>query len=100
MRIYRISGHFPKQEDYCLTSQMRRAAISIPANIAEGYTRANQKEQLRFYNIADASLSELQYFILLARDLGYINEDEAREIYSQSRELGKVLGGWIRSQEK
>jgi four helix bundle protein len=72
MEIYCLTARFPKEELYGLTSQMRRAAVSVPANIAEGFARLGKNEKLNFYNIAQGSLAELSYFLILARDLSYI----------------------------
>jgi four helix bundle protein len=72
--VYKLSRSLPKDERFGLTSQMQRAAVSIPANIAEGFVRAGSKDKARFYNIGRASAEELRYYFLLARDLGYIPE--------------------------
>jgi len=72
METYSLTARFPKEELYGLTSQMRRAAVSVPANIAEGFARLGKNEKLNFYNIAQGSLAELSYFLILARDLRYI----------------------------
>ena len=69
--VYKATGTYPQREQYGLVSQMRRAAVSVPANIAEGFGRKSVKEKLNFYNIAQGSLSELKYYFILARDLGY-----------------------------
>ncbi len=83
-RIYALTAVFPKAEIYGLTSQMRRAAISIPSNIAEGAARGTTKELLHFLRIADGSLSELDTQIELAKRLGYVsNTDELNELMSQ-----------------
>ncbi len=74
MQIYKLTARFPKEEQYGLTSQMRRAAVSVPANIAEGFARVGKNEKLNFYNIAQGSLAELRYFLILARDLGYASD--------------------------
>ncbi|HEY1994025.1 MAG TPA: four helix bundle protein [Edaphobacter sp.] len=71
LRVYPLTAAFPKQETYGLTLQMRRAAISVPANIAEGFRRRSKPEKARFLNIAEGSLEELRYFLILAADLGY-----------------------------
>jgi len=73
LEIYKITNDFPKIEDYCLTSQIRRAAISIPSNIAEGFKRKSTRDSVHFYNIADGSLEEVKYQLILARDLKYIS---------------------------
>lgn len=72
LEVYKITKQFPKEEVYGLTSQFRRAAVSITVNIAEGYKRLSSKEKLRFYNIAQASLEECRYFLILSNDLDYI----------------------------
>lgn len=69
--IYEISKNFPKDEIYGLTSQLKRASVSIPANIAEGFGRRGEKDKLRFYNISRASLLEVRYFLILVHDLKY-----------------------------
>jgi four helix bundle protein len=69
--IYSIAKNFPKDETYGLTSQLKRASVSIPANIAEGFGRRGDKDKLRFYNISRASLLEVKYFLILVHDLNY-----------------------------
>ena len=76
--IYRLTKTFPKEEMYGLTSQVRRAAYSVPSNIAEGSARGSKKEYLHFLYIARGSLSETQYFVHLATRLGYLSEEDAR----------------------
>jgi four helix bundle protein len=73
--IYRITAGFPKQETFGLSSQMQRAAVSVPANIAEGFKRRGRADKARFMNIAQASLEECRYFLILAEDLGYASTD-------------------------
>jgi four helix bundle protein len=69
--VYEITTAFPRHERYSLTSQMQRAAVSVPANIVEGFGRRSAPEKARFYNIAEASAAELQYYLLLSRKLKY-----------------------------
>ena len=69
--IYRLTEGFPKNEMFGLTSQLRRAAVSIPANIAEGFKKHSKVDKARYYNIAQGSLEECRYFLILTRDLGY-----------------------------
>jgi len=88
LEIYKLTKDFPEEEAYGLTSQIRRAAVSIPANIAEGFKRRGKADKLRFYNIAQASLTEVQYFIILANDLKYGNTSV---INSLSEEISKIL---------
>ncbi len=72
LEIYQITGHFPAEERFGLISQMRRAAVSVPANIAEGFKRRGSNDKVRFYNIAQSSLEELRYYIILCQDLRYL----------------------------
>ncbi|MDP4011340.1 MAG: four helix bundle protein [Candidatus Roizmanbacteria bacterium] len=99
LQIYKITKQFPKEEIYSLTSQMRRAASSVTANIVEGFSRRSQKDQLHFYNISDASLAELRYHVLLSFDLGYIDKEHFQNLQSVINEVGKMLNGWIQSQK-
>jgi four helix bundle protein len=94
LRIYKVSVLFPKDELYSLTSQIRRAASSIPANIAEGCGRDTQSELARFVHIASGSASELEYHLLLARDLGFIEESAYKELDSSVNEIKKMLAGF------
>jgi four helix bundle protein len=71
LNIYRATARFPKSEQYGLVAQMQRAAVSVPANIAEGFGRSSKLEKRRFLNIAQGSLEELRYYVILAHDLGY-----------------------------
>lgn len=73
LKIYRLSGGFPKHELFGLTSQLRRAAVSVPANFAEGFKKRGRADKLRFYNIAQGSLEECRYYLILAQDLAYGN---------------------------
>jgi four helix bundle protein len=98
--IYKVSKEFPKDEIYTLTSQMRRAAVSVPSNIVEGCSRNSQKEYLRFLEIAFGSLSELHYQLTLAYRLEYINEQVNSESEIKIIETEKVLVGLIRSLRK
>lgn len=71
--VYRLTSVFPNEEKFGLVSQMRRAAVSVPASIAEGYKHRSGKEKIRFYNIAEASLEELRYYFILCDDLSLLN---------------------------
>ena len=88
LSIYNITNQFPKHEIFGLTSQIRRAAVSVPANIAEGFKRKSKKEKLRFYNISQASLQEVKYFLILSNDLKY---SENNELLSDTDEVAKLL---------
>ena len=95
--IYRVTRRFPKEEVYGLTSQMRRAAVSVPSNIVEGCARESQAEYLRFLEMAFGSLRELHYQFGLAVRLGYVDAAEVAECESKMVETEKVLGALIRS---
>ena len=71
LAVYRLTDNFPRQEIYGLTSQLRRAAVSIPANIAEGFKKQGRADKARFMNIAQGSIEECRYYLILAKDLGY-----------------------------
>ena len=88
LEIYRSTVSFPAHESYCLTSQFRRAAVSVPANIAEGFKRTHQKDKVRFLNIAQGSLEECRYYIILAKDLNYCN---CKGLQDSLEEAGKLL---------
>ena len=90
LAIYRETRSFPVDERYGVTAQLRRAASSVPANIAEGSKRRTDADFARFVNIAEGSLSEAEYHLILARDLGYLDPSELLE---QVNELGKMLNG-------
>ena len=95
--IYRLTQSFPKEEIYGLTSQMRRAAVSVPSNIVEGCSRESRVEYLRFLEIAFGSLQELHYQLRLAGRLGFVAAESIVETDSLLNEAGKVLGALIRS---
>ena len=86
--VYRNTVSFPSEERFGLTSQMRRSAVSVPANIVEGYRRRTKIDKARFMNTAHASLDELDYYMLLARDLGYADLTDMR---SDADEVGRLL---------
>ena len=89
--IYRLTQAFPSQEMYGLTSQMRRASVSIPSNIAEGHTREYTKEYLYHISVAQASLAELQTQVEIAQRLHYITPEQFKEVLSPSTSLAKQL---------
>ena len=95
--IYRVTRKFPTDEVYGLTSQMRRAAVSVPSNIVEGCARESQTEYLRFLEIAFGSLRELHYQFGLAQRLGYTEEPDVSECDSKIVETEKVLNSLVRS---
>jgi len=97
LKIYAITKLFPRIEQYGLTSQIKRSALSIPSNIAEGYTRHSTPDYLRFLYIAYSSLAELETQLLLARDLKYINEGAFLEVKDLQNEVQRIMHGLIRS---
>ena len=93
---YRATASFPKSETYGLISQIRRAATSIPANIAEGYGRGSRKEYLQFLMVAQGSLKELETHFIVSEKLSYLSAAQKDRLLSQSDELGRMLGSLIR----
>jgi len=91
LMIYRLTEAFPKHEAFGLTSQFRRAAVSIPANIAEGFRRRGSSDKARFFNIAQASAEECRYYLILVRDLEYADTKEANLLI---QEVSKMLDAY------
>ena len=91
LAVYAFTGGFPRQETYSLALQMRRAAVSIPANIAEGFRRRGKTEKARFMNIAEGSLQESRYYLILAQDLGY---GDTAKLASAAEEVSRLLGAY------
>ena len=98
--LYRRSRDFPKEERYGLTSQLRRAAISIGANLAEGCGRRTNAEMARFIRIAMGSASELDHHLLLCKDLGFLQYQEYESVIRDLNEVRKMLGGLLESVER
>jgi len=93
LNLFRASQAFPSSERYGLTAQLRREAASVPTNIAEGSKMASSNEFAHFLNIAEGSLSETEYLVLLSRDLGYISAEIARAHLIEASELLRMLHG-------
>jgi len=93
--IYRLTKKFPKEEIFGLVSQMRRAAVSVTSNIAEGFGRQGYKEKIQFFYVAQGSLIELKNQLLIARDIGYISIVEFTKISEQADQTHKLLQGLI-----
>lgn len=93
LRIYKMTEAFPKHELYGLTSQLRRAAVSVPANLAEGYRKKTVPDKARFYNISQGSLEECRYYLILARDLHY---SDTTELEAELDRVAKVLDSYIK----
>lgn len=94
LRVYRISAQFPKTEQYGLSSQMRRAAVSVAANIAEAFKKRGRPDKARLMNVAQGSLEELRYYFILSRDLEYMPRGED---WSELEEVSRILGAYTRS---
>jgi four helix bundle protein len=92
---YLLCSNFPKEEMYALTSQIKRSAISIPSNIAEGYGRRSDKEFIRFLNISISSLFEIQTQIEIAYNLKYISTEQFTDLLEQSREIERIISSFI-----
>jgi len=97
LKIYKITKKFPKEEIFGLTSQIRRAASSITANVAEGYGRFHSKDRIRFYLQSRGFSTEVQNHLILARDLNYITEDEFSSLKADAFEGYKIICGLIKA---
>src|ERR1700722_5744163 len=94
LSVYRFTEGFPRHELFALTSQLRRAAVSVPANFAEGFKKRGKADKARFYNIAQGSLEECRYYLILARDLGY---GEPSDLTERLREVSRMLEAYFRA---
>ena len=92
--VYRFTATFPKTETYGLALQMRRAAVSIPANIAEGFARRSDADEVRFFNIAAGSVEESRYYLILSQDLGY---SDTQTLTGSLEEASRLLSGYTRA---
>lgn len=91
LNIYRIASQFPKEEIFALTNQLKRASVSVPANIAEGFKKKTFAHRSHYISHSEGSLNEVEYYILLAKDLEYISENDYIELKSLCDEVGKLL---------
>jgi four helix bundle protein len=98
--VYRTTNDFPKAEIYGLTSQIRRAAVSVPSNIAEGQGRNSTRDFLHFLSVAQGSLMEVETQITIAKRLDYINEQCERDLLESTAEIGRLLNGLCNSLNK
>ena len=97
LMIYKMTEKFPQKETFALTNQLRRCAVSITSNIAEGFSRSSSKDKQHFYTMSATSLAELQNQFLIARDLGYVQENNFKKFTEQSAVVGKLVSGLTRS---
>ncbi|NAS31269.1 four helix bundle protein [Flavobacteriaceae bacterium R38] len=95
LKVYKLTENFPKSETYGLSNQFRRASVSIPANIAEGYKKKSTKDKLRFFNVAQSSLEECRYYLILTKDLNY--KEDVREETDLLVEVSKLLNGYCKA---
>ena len=94
LETYKLTKSFPRHELFGLISQIRRSAVSVPANLAEGFRRKGKADKLRFFNISQGSLEETRYYLILANDLGYA---ETKQISKQLDEIARILNGYMKS---
>ena len=97
--IYKVTRDFPKDETFGIVSQMRRAAVSIPSNISEGYGRLYGKEKVKFLSNARGSASELETQLIISRNLGFAAEDKLKELLDQISEILRMLSALIKTVE-
>ena len=97
LAVYKVTKLFPEDERYGLTSQFRRAAVSIAANICEGYKKLSKADKLRFMNIAQGSLEECRYYIILSHDVGYYNKEVANDMWAKIEEASTVLNAYCKA---
>lgn len=96
LSIYKITKNFPREERYSLVDQMRRAAVSVTSNVAEGFSRRSLKEKAQFYCMAGASLVELQNQLMVAKDVGYLEKKDFDLLANQSVLVHKLINGLIK----
>ena len=94
--LYKETDSFPQKEIFALTNQMRRCAVSITSNIAEGFSRQSYKEKVQFYCIAQGSLTELQNQLLIARDVGFLSKEKFKSLAEQSVVVHRIMSGLIK----
>jgi len=93
LALYTVTKRFPEEEKFGLVSQIRRSAVSIPANIAEGCKKNSNKEFMHFLNIAETSLEETKYHLMLSKDLKYIGIKDFESLYQKCEEIGRMISG-------
>ena len=97
VKIYTVTKNFPKEEVYGMTNQLRRAAVSIPSNIAEGHRRGYNKEFIQYLKVARGSLAEVETQVIVSGEINYIDGNIAEEISKEIEEIGKMINGLINS---
>ena len=97
LQVYRLSKTFPKHELFGLVSQIRRAAISVPANIAEGFKKKTRPDKLRLFNIAQGSMEEVRYYLILSADLGY---GDTKGLKSDLEEVSRMLEAYMKAMKR
>lgn len=98
--VYELTNKFPQKEDFALNSQMRRAAVSVSSNIAEGFSRRSKKEKVQFYSMSLGSLTELQSQIIISKGVGYIDKSLQNKAIEQTTRTQRLLNGLIKSASK
>lgn len=98
LMVYQVTTNFPSEERFGLIAEMRKVAISVPANIAEGFKRRGIQDKVRFYNTSESSLEKLKYLFILSKDIGYISSND--DLMSQSNTVGRLLNGLIISTKR
>ncbi len=96
LQVYKTTAFYPAHERFGLTSQFQRAAVSIAANIAEGFRKKSVTDKLRFINISQGSLEECRYYIILSKDLNYINEDSYKHLTQSIEDTSRLLNAYYR----
>lgn len=97
LEIYSITAGFPNEEVFALTSQMRRAAVSVSANIAEGFTKRTLANKLNYLSHSEGSLEEVKYYLILAKDLQYITVEKYESLESITEEISKLISGYMKT---
>ena len=96
IEIYKVTKNFPRHELFGLISQIRRASVSVVANIVEGNSRNHKKEFIQFLYLSNGSLEEVKYYLILAKDLGYISDSEYKHLQEKAENISKMINGLIR----
>lgn len=97
LMVYRATGKFPKSEQFGLINQMRRASVSVPSNIAEGFPRSTKKDKQHFLVISKGSIAELQCQVIISKKLGFMDDKASRDIFLQCQKVDKLIGRMVKS---